>query len=59
MEMNGKGDKPRPVDKKKFDAHHDEIRWKSKTSGVWPGSPLPNQGGQSRQNQRDGSDIST
>ena len=57
--MNGKGDKPRPVDKKKFDAHHDEIRWKSKTRGVRPGSSLPNQDGQSRQNHRDGSDIST
>ena len=32
--MNGKGDKPRPVDKKKFDAHHDEILWKSKAKGV-------------------------
>jgi hypothetical protein len=33
MEMNGKGDKPRPVDKTKFDANHDDIRWKSKASG--------------------------
>jgi len=31
--MNGKGDKPRPVDKKIFDANHDAIRWKSKASG--------------------------
>lgn len=31
--MNGKGDKPRPVDKQKFDTNHDEIRWKSKVSG--------------------------
>jgi hypothetical protein len=30
--MNGKGDKPRPVDKKKYDANHDAIRWKSKAS---------------------------
>jgi hypothetical protein len=30
MTQNGKGDRPRPVDKPKFDMNHDEINWKSK-----------------------------
>jgi hypothetical protein len=30
MTQNGKGDRPRPVDKPKFDRNHDEINWKSK-----------------------------
>ncbi len=51
--MNGKGDKPRPVDKKIFDANHDAIRWKSKSPGnkpvvqpskgnITPSSPVKN-----------------
>lgn len=28
--MNGKGSKPRPANKKQFDANWDEINWKSK-----------------------------
>jgi hypothetical protein len=28
----GKGDKPRPVNKKNFDSNFDEIKWNKKTS---------------------------
>jgi len=27
---NGKGDKPRPVDKKQYDTNHDKIDWNKK-----------------------------
>jgi len=27
---NGKGDKPRKVNKKKFDKNHEKIKWRSK-----------------------------
>ena len=31
--MNGKGDKPRPVNKKTYNTNYDAIRWRSKASG--------------------------
>ena len=35
--QNGKGDKPRPVDKKKYNKNWEEIDWKNKP--VQPNNP--------------------
>lgn len=30
MSQNGKGDTPRPVNRKRYESNHDAINWKSK-----------------------------
>lgn len=32
--QNGKGSKPRPVDKKKYDENFDSIKWSKTTSSI-------------------------